>query len=277
MTGLDNQPGSVFPWSASLALDTGGALQLQGNLGVLPSLDLAAALTMENLDLTVLQPFVDRVAPFRLPGALVGGDAEAELGSIRFRAGRADLAPPERQILEQLREALSQRPELVLEIPLLATESDRQALQASLVAERINQRIDQLPDGESSLTDRRVAVLETLYGEAGLQPELAAVQLANQVETSVTNPLTGEPLISKQLDVQAYVADLRGRLVAVEPISEDQLAGLAQARRDAVRQYLLTDGQLPDTQLADAAAQSVEPDDDGWLMMEFGLEAGTTR
>jgi hypothetical protein len=118
---------------------------------------------------------------------------------------------------------------------------------------------------------------ETLYGKAGLQPELAALQLANQEKTSVTNPLTGEPLISRQLDVQTHVADLRNRLVAVEPISEVQLSGLAQAGRDAVRQYLLTDGQLPDTQLADAAAQGVEPDDDGWLMMEFGLETGPAR
>jgi hypothetical protein len=212
-------------------------------------------------------------APFRLLGSLVGGQ-EDDISNIKFQAGRAALAPPERQVLDQLRQALAQRPELVLELPLLAGEADRQALQESLMIEKVNARIEELPDQESSLTDRRLAALEALYLEAGLTPSPAELQAANYIETTVTNPLTGEPLSSRQPDVQAYVEDLRNRLTAAESVSDQQLEALAEARVTAIRDFLLAGGELDPAQLGTGESQAGEPDEDGWLVLEFGLQAG---
>ena len=211
-------------------------------------------------------------APFRLLGALVGGEG-ADIDSIKFQPGRSDVAPPEQQVLQQLFEALSQRPQLVLEIPTMTSEADRLALQTSVVGERINSRIELLTEDSGSLTERRLTVLEALYTEEGLSPSLEELKLANVVETSTPNPLTGEPMVSEELDMQAYVDDLRNRLITAEPISEQQLSSLAQGRVIAVREYLATLGTLSEAQLQTGGSQSPEPDDDGWLDMEFGLSS----
>ena len=211
-------------------------------------------------------------APFRLLGSLIGGDA-ADIDSIRFQPGRTEVSPPEQQVLQQLFEALSQRPQLILEIPLIASEADRLALQTSVVTERINSRIELLSEDAGSLTERRLTVLEALYTESGLNPSLDDLKLTNTVETSTPNPLTGEPLISQELDIQAYVDDVRNRLIADEPISEQQLASLADSRLTAVQEYLATLGALSESQVRAGESQNPELDDDGWLEMEFGLSS----
>jgi len=211
-------------------------------------------------------------APFRLLGALVGGDA-ADIDSIKFQPGRSDVAPPEQQVLQQLFEALSQRPQLILEVPLLVSEADRLALQTGIVAERINSRIDLLGEEAGSLTERRLTVLEALHSEGGLSPSLDELKLTNTVETSTPNPLTGEPMVSQELDIQAYVDDLRTRLITVEPVSDQQLSLLAEGRATAIQEYLATLGILSESQLQIGEAQSAELDDDGWLVMEFGLSS----
>jgi|GEM_PF-5324117 len=127
-------------------------------------------------------------------------------------------------------------------------------------------------NSQGSLTQRRQAALESLYSDAGLTPSLDELQAANTIETEITNPLTGEPLASEQLDVQAYNTDIRNRLIEVEPISEQQLLALAQARYANIRQYLLElEGELAPSRLAIADRQTAEQDEDGWLVMEFGL------
>ena len=126
----------------------------------------------------------------------------------------------------------------------------------------------------ASLTEQRLTVLETLYGEAGLTPDLATLQAQDTIETSVTNPLTGEPLTSQQLDVQAYVTDIRTRLSAAEPVSDSRLDALALERANSIRDYLTAEQAMPAEQVVIAAAQTAEPDDDGWLELEFGLQAG---
>ncbi|MBT8147067.1 MAG: DUF748 domain-containing protein, partial [Gammaproteobacteria bacterium] len=209
-------------------------------------------------------------APFRFLGSLIGGDS-AEIDSIAFQPGRSVVAPPEQQVLQQLYEALSQRPQLILEIPLVSSDADRVALQTSIVGDRVNSRIELLGEDAGSLTDRRLTVLEALFTEAGLSPSLDELKLGNTVETSTPNPLTGEPMISQALDLQAYVNDLRTRLISIEPIDEQQLVSLAEQRATAVREYLASLGGLGEGQVQSGESQSPELDDDGWLAMEFGL------
>ena len=72
------------------------------------------------------------VAPFRLPGNLIGGGAdEGSLEQIRFLPGRFDVAAPEQEILLQLSEALMQR--RLLEIPTVTAAANEPALQTQNV------------------------------------------------------------------------------------------------------------------------------------------------
>src|SRR5690606_40399087 len=55
-------------------------------------------------------------APFRLLGALVGMDSST-MSQIEFAPGTADLTPPEKEKLHKLAAAMTQRPQLLVEVP----------------------------------------------------------------------------------------------------------------------------------------------------------------
>ena len=76
-------------------------------------------------------------APFRFLAGLVGGGDGEELDRIRFLPGRSDIAAPEREVLQNLIEALAQRPQLALQIPAMTGEADVNALQILAVDRKI--------------------------------------------------------------------------------------------------------------------------------------------
>lgn len=205
-------------------------------------------------------------SPFRLLGSLIGGDAE-ELDSIRFRPGRSDLAPPEQQKLQQLLEALAQRPQLALVIPApFAVEEDTRALQTSSVDARIDAQLAQ-DESAAQLPERRLAVLEGLYTIAALSPVPEELRLqfmqAPAPDAEEDDAETAEPVF----DSLAYSADLRERLIAAEPVAEQQLQDLARARQGAITAFMLANGNGAVT-AARLQEQEVETAaiEDGWLM-----------
>lgn len=215
-------------------------------------------------------------APFRLLGNLIGGGGDGDsLETIRFLPGRVDIAAPEQQVLLQLSEALKQRPQLVLEIPPVSASADRLALQEQAVEQALAAALQAQPESEDSLTVRRRAATESLYAEAGLQPPIAELQTLHTpvVEVAEPNVLTAAlgGAIPGELDVQAYLADIRQRLVAAEAIAPADLAALAQARRQAVIEFMVASGGIAPGRLRESEAQDSELDDEGWLPMKFGL------
>lgn len=215
-------------------------------------------------------------APFRLLGSLVGS-ADVDLDRIQFEPGSALVAPPERQILEQLVTALGQRPELVLEIPPLAGEGDRAALQQQAVTARINTRLEQTTEEEGSLTQRRLAIVESLYQDAMLTPPLEELRQANMLmpEQSDDEPvdLATALTATEELDIPAYVQAMRSRLIAAEPVREQDLTDLATARAEAVSAYLAEQNLDVSARTVPAEPQTSGLGDDGRLTMEFGLTA----
>ncbi len=81
-------------------------------------------------------------APFRLLGRLVGfGDSE-DFDQIYFTAGRADLAPPEREKLAKIADALVMRPNLALTIHgVTNAEADGRALREAALRARLDTRV----------------------------------------------------------------------------------------------------------------------------------------
>jgi hypothetical protein len=71
--------------------------------------------------------------------------------------------------------------------------------------------------------------------------------------------------------VVAYNAELRQRLIQAQFISEQELNGLAVSRANAVLEFMTATAGINGSQirLIDPATSAL--DDDGWLVMKFGL------
>lgn len=273
------QPGAMnLPLDLATALlkDSNGVIDLEipvsGDVNN-PEFDLGPAIR------TAIGNVIGNIvsAPFRLLGSLVGG-GDSVLDRIQFEPGSSAIAPPERQILEQLVSALTQRPELVLEVAPMQGQGDRAALQQQAVRDRINTLLEQTSEDAGSLTDRRRAIVERLYQEAALAPPLEELQQANMLMPEQT--AAGEPVdlaaaltASNELDVPAYVQEIRSRLAEAEPVFPQDLNTLAESRARAVTDYLAEQGLDVTTRTVTDETQMSELSDDGRLTMEFGLTA----
>ncbi|MDX1573368.1 MAG: DUF748 domain-containing protein [Methylophaga sp.] len=205
-------------------------------------------------------------APFRFLGSLVGiGNGDEPIDTIRFRAGRSDLTPPAQEKLQKLVDALSQRPQLALQIPAPFAESgDRQALKKSAVEARIEKRLNERASSEQ-LDLKRQQVLEALYLQAGLTPDLQTLKQAFLTEDATREQT--EP----ELDRLAYNAALKKRLVESEPVTVAELKALGQQRQQTVMEFIQQNSQVKEDQLQTIESFATEFDD-GWLKMKFDLE-----
>lgn len=202
-------------------------------------------------------------SPFRFLGSLIGiGNNDESIDDIRFRAGRSDIAPPEQEKLNKLVEALSQRPQLALQIPAPFDETtDRQSLKKAAVEQRIEQLMSETNPNEQRETQRQ-KILEQLYTATDLSPDLQTIQQ----ELIITE----EDQSEAQLDVLAYNAKLKEQLIQAESVTDSQLQTLAIQRQNAVVEFIKQNGELNDNQLQTQDSVTTTSED-GWLKMKFDL------
>jgi uncharacterized protein involved in outer membrane biogenesis len=200
-------------------------------------------------------------APFSLLGRLVGfgGDSE-DLENVEFAAGRSDLAPPEREKVLKLSQALAQRPQLKLEVPGVV---DREADAAALKDQQLAARVEAEVAGGDQATRRKV--LERLLKERA--PDVKLDELKDQFTRA---PVEGEKPVLDELE---YMNEMTRRLAASEPLAGDALDGLAAARSATVRNVVTTGGALDATRVTVEATQEVRADKSGTLKMKLALEA----
>jgi len=204
-------------------------------------------------------------SPFRFLANLIGGD-DQPVSDIRFAAGRAELTPPQKEALLKLTEALAQRPQLTLEIPAPYAESiDRQQLQLKAVEQDIDTGLKQT-DAEQQLLERRKTVLERLYTEQAISPDLSVLKL----ELMAKNTAADEQ--DPSIDLLAYNSKLKTALVAKKTVSEADLKQLAQARQDAVMAYIKQQAKLSDAQLHADAISAIKAKDEE-VVMRFDLRS----
>ncbi len=181
-------------------------------------------------------------SPFRLLGSLVGLDS-GELERVEFLAGRSDLTPPQRQRVDKLAKALSQRPELALVVTgTFAPSLDRPALQRLQARRKLHARL-----GESGATTQGVALtdaealeaLRALFVEA--YPESDLEQLRERF-TRVPEDLSDEAAedAEPEFDPVAFQAYLVEQLVAAQSVDQSALDALGRARAQAVRDRVTT-------------------------------------
>lgn len=182
-------------------------------------------------------------APFRLLGGLVGVDSE-DFGTLGFAPGSSEIFPPDREKLLKLAEAMRQRPELVLEVGgVYVAEADRPALQTQQVDGLLESTISAGERGGDELSSviRRRAT-EALFQAAFPETMLESVQAGFMVSGPAAEGEEPEMV----LDETAYVESLRQQLIVHQPITDQDLMHLAEARADAVLTVLHGPGQSLD-------------------------------
>jgi hypothetical protein len=199
-------------------------------------------------------------SPFRFLGGLIGADSEEEISDVDFIAGSAELAPPEREKLARLAEALRERPLLLLTIAgQYARESDARALKAAGVDARVEAALESAA-GETRRPppNPRLAVLEMLFLEVFSAERLSALQAAS---TIAAQPATGETEeVPARLDELALAHALRAGLIDSFELPEQALGDLAMSRARAAAEYLTVEGALPASRLMIHESQALESD-----------------
>jgi len=208
-------------------------------------------------------------APFRLLGKLIGVDSE-DFGEFQFLAGRSDLTPPEMEKITQLEQVLGQRPQLRVEIsgvmdPAIDTAALKSARLHAVVLERIGKEKTVGIDETTMLDVEIRSLLESLFIER--YPDIPLDTLKAEHLASPSDGPEGKP----ELDNLAYSAGLRDRLLAAEPISEQDLADLAQARAEAIRTAFLASKQIDQSRISIVESRQAKSEDGQWVGLELAV------
>lgn len=210
-------------------------------------------------------------SPFRLLGSLVGVESD-DFGTVEFRAGEAELTPPEQEKLARLAEAMAMRPALGLVIGgVTAPDEDADALKRTRVEAAIDAQVLAAggtdDDEPELLPKRRRKAVEALVGSAAPGVELAAERAAHQRPADSTKP-EGRQV----LDEPAYVAALEARLIEAESITTADLDDLATARAQAVSLALGTGVELEAERVTLVAPATTEANESGWIPMALDVK-----
>jgi hypothetical protein len=213
-------------------------------------------------------------SPFALLGKLVGVEA-SELEQVNFVAGRADLTPPELERIEKLAEALTLRPELVLEIGgVFDRDADALALKNARLNALVEEHLEIIDGEDAAYTKKRRKVLEQLFDERVTVDDHDAVLQSLQVENTslVTDDESGKT--TEQLDELAYLADVEQALIEVIAIPEEELVALANTRVDNTRAAIVAIDAVLDARIKVADAPAEASADNDAIPMKVKLTTG---
>ncbi|HET6278030.1 MAG TPA: DUF748 domain-containing protein, partial [Candidatus Polarisedimenticolia bacterium] len=218
-------------------------------------------------------------APFRALARLIGSDKDLEY--VEFAPAGSDLAPPAREKIGQLGQALAERPELSLELRgVFDPAIDAAAIRRRAVDALVDGRLASLPQpatAEPALaSERRRAALESLFVERFPQEDLDRLAASHTVPAGPpadrkSRVKEGDPV----LDLPPYLDDIRERLIAAQPVAEADLAGLAAARAAVIRDALTSGGLLADERVLTLEGGPIEEKDAGNNWVRLKLVLGT--
>lgn len=204
-------------------------------------------------------------APFRTLGGLLGISTD-KLEVVEFDFGAGTLLLPEQEKLKDIGQALAKRPALALTIaPAYEVKGDTRAIQELWIRRDVAQRMglkiepEQEPGPVDTTNPRAQKALKDLYDE----------RFARQGEVRT---LKAE-LENTRDAMKSLHAEMLERLTLQIPVTEPELQRLAQARGEAVKQTLVTLGQVDAGRISVGAP--VKQDDGGKLVASrMSLGAG---
>jgi len=195
-------------------------------------------------------------APFRFLGNLVGIGGD-EMEFVEFEGGQSRLTPPQHERLGNLAKALTERPQLKLEVRgTFDRQIDPAAIRSRRFEDLVVGRLLASTNGDSAVarviardpsSGHMQAVLEQLVVESLGADVLAAMKTAN---TRV--PEAGG---EAQLDVASYLQAMRDRLTAAQKVDDSELTRLSAERAGVIRSYLVDAQKIPAERI-----EIIEPD-----------------
>lgn len=242
-----------------------GLALLRDRQGVI-DIDLPISGDLDNPEFSVgqvvMKTFVNLIAkaatsPFSMLGSIadLAGLSGDELGSVRFEAGRIELAEGEGVKLEALGKALNERPGLALNVRgAVAPEADAQALRRQNLFER-------LAIAEGASASQRIARLEQAYEDSDYRASMEAFRS----DVAGDNAEPGE---------RQWEEALVERLVADVELPPEALGNLATSRGVWLREQMLQEHGVSEDQvyLLDSA-RNATVDDNGRVTIGFELDA----
>ncbi len=221
-------------------------------------------------------------APFRALGAALGGGGK--LDSIAFAPGEAELAPPEREKLQTLGQALNKRPQLILSVhPGLAPSADGTAIKDLNLRLALAQELKiALQPGEDpgpvAYDDAKTQrALEKLADKQGGDKAVDRFQAAYEKRTGHAvkrvNPVLA--FIGKASEDQAFYKALFAHLLEQAPQPDAQLQALAKRRAAAIVSELTTQDSVDPARIAtDSPQQAAAKDGTVPTRLELGARSG---
>jgi hypothetical protein len=222
-------------------------------------------------------------SPFRALGALLPGGGEEGFDAVAFEPGRPELAPPEKEKLAHLAEALQKRPQLKLSVQgRFNPEVDRAELQAIAVRRALAARLGRAPEAEDEPVDysgpETAKAIEALFVERlgaetlkALKAEQAAA-LAKARKESAAARTAGAAPPPVEDDPGRFLKDLLGRIERGAPVDDPALARLADARSAAVLSEVRDLGLIAPERLVALPSAAMEKTD-GPATAALSLEA----
>lgn len=191
-------------------------------------------------------------APFAALGALFGGGEE--LSYVDFPAGLAELQASQVEQLNKLAQALAERPQLRLDVPLtLIAEQDSKAIAAAALYARVPQLADA---ADEAALRKRLTQLEALY----------------RTSTKVAPEYPADAQVEKSIDWAARTTWIEAKLL--ESLQPDQgaLETLARLRAQSVQAAILANTAVAPERLFITTDRSASLATDGRVRMELKLE-----
>ncbi len=181
-------------------------------------------------------------APFKFLGSLFQGAEEAKF--VDFAPGDATLAPQSAQNLQALAQALAQKPELKLDVPMGSiAELDTPALLERRYELELAAELETA--GHGGADAGATATLATLDAKAQAEVLNALVtRLSGSAPTLPEAPPRPDGMSRKEAKAAARAAEieyLQEQAHAAVRVTDSDLDALGQARAEAIRAALLTD------------------------------------
>ena len=211
-------------------------------------------------------------APFRFLGNLlgIGGD---EMEFVEFEAGEKRLTPPQYERLGNLGKALTERPQLKLQVRGAYDKSnDVAAIRKQRFEATLMDRLLASANGDSAAaraiatdpnSSRMQTVLETLTTESFGTSAVASMKAEH---TKV--PAEGG---AAKLDVATYFQAMRARLTDAHTVGEAELTKLSTDRAAAIRGYMIETIKIPPERI-ELTETDVTDGDGEWVRCRLALD-----
>lgn len=240
---VDSPDATSLPVSLALSLlkDSDGKIDIDLPIsGDLSNPDISIRSLLASAASSLIAKIV--ASPFTIVGSLLGSYGGEDLQAVKFAPGAATLSPQEKDELAAVAKVLRDRPGLNLEIKGTADLNlDRPALaEQDLIRQLKNAKLIELGRrrGEQAAWDG-ITLAEEDYGR--LLTNLYRWKHPDAPELQGLQPRA--PLDASQL------ASAKHKLLEQWTASEMDLRGLAQARSESIRSYLVKDLGLPDQRI----------------------------